>query len=1220
MVLSLVVALDVFWVLRQPGLTLAGDASCGILEHSHDDSCIRKICICDIPEETHIHGEGCYETTFVEASEETVLICDLPAEYHTHTDDCFVKKVIEAHEERTLVCSISENPHIHEDSCYKTEIQCGYEEHTHSIECYSDKTADVETLLDWQKMFADYPFTGDLRQDLAGIASTQVGYSESTLNFEVGSDGIRRGYTRYGAWYGTPYSDWSAMFVSFCLHYAGSDPNEFPGNTGADAMANAWDSLGKYAPTGGYRPSSGDLVFFSDNTVGIVTEVHNATCYVIQGDVNNAVGGALLSLDDNRISGWGLTEGTAPTAESPADPSEDESGKPASDDKENSMAGIETDELLDISNGPAFFIFAGETAEPQIMRFARKSARTVTDLAAYLKNNNGSYFYTLVDTNNKALPKDDNGNYIVTAGISYKLTLTINNPKGFLPGTYQYQIPNGLLVNGGVGDFILSDGTNVGDWEVTDEGLITINFNEHINSRTDITISATMGIIFPEHEDPLNFDGKITVTIEPPLQAETFTKLNKWGKQGVAGSEEGKTDPSKLYWTVEIVGRKDSAIPGSVITDQIKTGAHRYTQSDMERGIEFGASEYDPTTGETEWHSWTVYPGDPNLTWTETGWSYTIPEEITCWCGEVTLGNENWTYYVNYSSTPDPLNTSGAFWYTNSATVDGQYAQGWGKFSNGEVQSAIVKQGSFHGDADDGFFLWEFQATVPGRPMNEKAAYYTQIMDQLRVKNAENVTFANVHNDADKSTVTAAYNGRTITVPHVEDATEEDPFAWVVGWSSQSNGVFYTRALLPLCRCNCTEQTCHYWDATNQRCGAFHYLDSEWGPYPSGFCYCWTPEQDITFTFTYKTKDPSLIETFGGQNKDLQNEVVLQQTVYQPDGSEKTQNIGDAQARVPIPGVFRKKLTQDFNGYTAHYNITVNEAKLVLTNGSPLTILDEMTPTLAYISGSLVITTSDANGKQGVLQQGTDYTVTYDGTGNRTDGNKNPVHVLEIIILRPQPVMYTLDYDATLIIPDKITESIEYGNSAYITLWGEKIKGDSEEKIYSNFNIAAKSFQVEVFKTAAETGEPLGGAQFGIFNENGGLITTGETDANGKLTFKTNVTQGIILQEHVLYYLQELKPPPGYRQDDTKHWFCFCSKTEDSCQTCDKVMAGQDATRIPFEQIGIIPVSNELMHYNLPATGGPGIYPFVLIGAVFIITPLIYGFIRRRKQERRGVG
>ena len=136
-----------------------------------------------------------------------------------------------------------------------------------------------------------------------GVAKTQVGYTESAFNFEADGNEVRHGYTRYGAWYGAPYNEWSAMFVSFCLHYAGADLNEYPINSGADTMASLWNKQGKYAPAGQYVPVSGDLVFFEDNTVGIVAEVQNATIYVISGDVEDSVSGNLLSLNDDSIVG-----------------------------------------------------------------------------------------------------------------------------------------------------------------------------------------------------------------------------------------------------------------------------------------------------------------------------------------------------------------------------------------------------------------------------------------------------------------------------------------------------------------------------------------------------------------------------------------------------------------------------------------------------------------------------------------------------------------------------------------------------------------------------------------------------------------------------------------------------------------------------------------------------------------------------------------------------
>jgi hypothetical protein len=249
-----------------------------------------------------------------------------------------------------------------------------------------------------------------------------------------------------------------------------------------------------------------------------------------------------------------------------------------------------------------------------------------------------------------------------------------------------------------------------------------------------------------------------------------------------------------------------------------------------------------------------------------------------------------------------------------------------------------------------------------------------------------------------------------------------------------------------------------------------------------------------------------------------------------------------------------------------------------------------------------------------------DYTVTYDGTGDVTDDNGNPVHVLDITILHPQPVMYILDYDATLVIPPGTTQAVKYNNSATVTLWGRNMTNESGEKVYADINIAARSYRVQIHKTDSLTSDPLPGATFGLFNKQGGQITGGVTDGQGQLLFQTNIIQGIVLREHVLYYIQELKAPTGYRLDDTKHFFCFCNHMGESCATCETILAGYDGLRIPFEALGKIPVVNEFMTYDLPATGGSGIYPLMATSIALIFTAFILGFIRWRKRERRGVG
>ncbi len=119
---------------------------------------------------------------------------------------------------------------------YEKVLVCGQEEHVHTVSCLSDETADVETAEIWEATLPT--LTGVWADDVAAIAESQIGYTESTANFTLDEDGAtRRGYTRYGAWYGNAYGDWDAMFAAFCLHYAGISEDDFPVNSGAYAWS-----------------------------------------------------------------------------------------------------------------------------------------------------------------------------------------------------------------------------------------------------------------------------------------------------------------------------------------------------------------------------------------------------------------------------------------------------------------------------------------------------------------------------------------------------------------------------------------------------------------------------------------------------------------------------------------------------------------------------------------------------------------------------------------------------------------------------------------------------------------------------------------------------------------------------------------------------------------------------------------------------------------------
>lgn len=254
-VFSVMVAVIVFWWLKLTGITVTGEAFCNNAEH--------------------IHGSSCYEYT---------LICTDESEEHVHTAECM---------EESFICEISE--------------------HTHTSECYSNPEADIETAEIWEGTFKKENLTDSAKDNLLYIASTQVGYTESTLNYETDENGVQHGYSRYGEWYGNPYGDWSAMFVSFCLNYGNVESVEALRASGTETMHLQWTEEGLFAKAAFHTPEKGELVFLdtdadlSADAAGIVKDYTDGVVTAIFGDWENAVSEVALT-DVGLILGYGLTE------------------------------------------------------------------------------------------------------------------------------------------------------------------------------------------------------------------------------------------------------------------------------------------------------------------------------------------------------------------------------------------------------------------------------------------------------------------------------------------------------------------------------------------------------------------------------------------------------------------------------------------------------------------------------------------------------------------------------------------------------------------------------------------------------------------------------------------------------------------------------------------------------------------------------------------------
>ena len=192
--------------------------------------------------------------------------------------------------------------------------------HIHTLMCYSDIHADLETSADWEKTIQALSF--EPAKDLAMVARSQIGYAESQRNYKVAEDGItKRGYTRYGEWYGNPYGDWNAMFVSFCLRYAQHPAYETLKNSGADSMRVAAVNAGVYQAASGAVPYVGDLAFLdkdsngSCDTVAIVSGRQSGSMTLVEGDCGAVVAEKQYSLSNGTVLGYALLTAQPKTAD-----------------------------------------------------------------------------------------------------------------------------------------------------------------------------------------------------------------------------------------------------------------------------------------------------------------------------------------------------------------------------------------------------------------------------------------------------------------------------------------------------------------------------------------------------------------------------------------------------------------------------------------------------------------------------------------------------------------------------------------------------------------------------------------------------------------------------------------------------------------------------------------------------------------------------------------
>lgn len=293
------------------------ELTCGEEEHTHDENCtIDDDGNFTCGYEEHTHTDDCY-TTETETEEE--LICGYE-EGQVLSDGTAAEDGIAALEDTNTATSVADDSsseavsepvlHHHTEACYKKVLTCTIPEHTHTLECLADYSADVETDDDWQKYSVG--LSDNWNEALLAVAQEQLGYKESEKNFQtdeaLGDIIDVHHYTRYGAFYGNPYADWDVAFIAFCQHYAGIPKTEIPQRLGLEALRADMDAMGFAYLTEGedaaYEAIPGDVVTYNkngtadDETIGIVETVGDDSLTVISGAVEGAVAEVTVPFTD----------------------------------------------------------------------------------------------------------------------------------------------------------------------------------------------------------------------------------------------------------------------------------------------------------------------------------------------------------------------------------------------------------------------------------------------------------------------------------------------------------------------------------------------------------------------------------------------------------------------------------------------------------------------------------------------------------------------------------------------------------------------------------------------------------------------------------------------------------------------------------------------------------------------------------------------------------
>lgn len=144
----------------------------------------------------------------------------------------------------------------------------------------------------YYRLLQEVTLTGNYREDLISVASSQIGYCEGNEPNQLdGAYAGNKDYTEYGRYMNSNGTAWCSEFASWCARVAGVPTSILKSSRGASVNAYGapyYDWSQTVYAGGGYTPRPGDLALFAWTGTSPTAEYlsHTAIVYSVEAEGN----------------------------------------------------------------------------------------------------------------------------------------------------------------------------------------------------------------------------------------------------------------------------------------------------------------------------------------------------------------------------------------------------------------------------------------------------------------------------------------------------------------------------------------------------------------------------------------------------------------------------------------------------------------------------------------------------------------------------------------------------------------------------------------------------------------------------------------------------------------------------------------------------------------------------------------------------------------------